>query len=68
MNLTTVHYIVLAFGSLAVGLPQLESSFPVGATPALKAAAGVCALLATVLGILSTSPTAPAALPPAVKP
>ena len=55
MNLQTVHYLTLVFGSLGAGLPALSAAFPPAASPYLLGGAAVCVLLATVLGVVSPS-------------
>lgn len=59
MNFQAIHFFVAMCGVLAAGLPQLESAFPAAASPYLKGAAAVLALLGAVLGVLSPSAKLP---------
>jgi hypothetical protein len=56
MDDATLHKLMLTTGALATGLIPLEAAFPPAATPYIKGAAAICALLTTVLGaMLSTT-------------
>lgn len=74
--MTLIQTTLVISGALATGLPQLEAAFPPEATPYLKGASAIFALLTTVLGGLAMPiPSlrrffrlAPAALPVAPAP
>jgi hypothetical protein len=51
--MSIVNYVFIVAVALAGGLPNLEAAFPVSATPWLKGAAAVFALVAGVAGAIS---------------
>jgi hypothetical protein len=61
VNFQPVHYVQLVCASLATGLPQVESAFPVQVQPYFKGASAICILVASCLGVFSPDASTPAA-------